>query len=264
VWPPHPDLAGVVDAAYAVNVGEARYPVVPDGRAAIVWASDGALRVCGPVTRSWRPDRSNVEVTGVRLALGAWPAAFATPAGAVVNQRIDLAELWDDTAELSARLARAGSVPARLTVLQAELRSRRAPVDIDPMVAGLVEHLATGRARISSIAGVLGLSPRQLHRRCCTALGYPPSVLARLARFQHFLAGLDAAGSRPARLADLAVAAGYADQSHLTRDCRTLTGLRPSSLLPPSGRGTSDPFKMAGPTAPTVTPTTDLSEGTAV
>jgi AraC-like DNA-binding protein len=232
VWPSHPDLRGLVDAGYAVTVGEARHPIVPDGRAAIVWASDGVLQVCGPVTRSWRPDRSGVEVTGVRLALGAWPAAFAAPAHAFVNRRVDLAELWDGTAVLSARLARAGSGRARLTLLQAELRVRRAPGDVDPMVAGLVEHLARGGTRLAAIARVLGLSSRQLHRRCCTALGYPPSELARLARFQHFLAGLAASGARPVRLADLAVAAGYADKSHLTRDCRSLTGLRPSSLLP--------------------------------
>jgi AraC-like DNA-binding protein len=236
VWPPHPDLCGLVEAGYAVTVGEARNPVVPDGRAAIVWASDGALQVCGPVTRSWRPDRSGVDVTGVRLALGAWPAVLDAPAHAFVNRRIDLAELWDGTAALGDRLARAGSAPARLTVLQAELRSRRAPVDVDPMVAGFVEHLTTRRARVAAIADLLGISTRQLHRRCCTALGYPPSVLARLARFQHFVGGLAAAGSRPAPLADLAVAAGYADQSHLTRDCRSLTGLRPSSLVPRIGR----------------------------
>jgi AraC-like DNA-binding protein len=236
VWSPHPDLRSLVDLGYSVVVGETRNPVVPDGRAAIVWASDGALRVCGPVTRSWRPDRSGVEVTGLLLALGAWPAVLSAPARAFVNQRIDLADLWKDTTELGDRLARAGSAPARLALLEAELRGRRSAFDVDPLVAGLAEHLARRSARISTIADRLGLSPRQLHRRCLIALGYPPSVLAKLVRFRQFLNRLNSPGPHPRRLAGLAIAAGYADQSHLTRDCRALTGLRPSSLVPPSGR----------------------------
>jgi AraC-like DNA-binding protein len=32
-------------------------------------------------------------------------------------------------------------------------------------------------------------------------------------------------------LAELAVAAGYADQSHLSRDCRALTGRTPRQLV---------------------------------
>ncbi|GGB64488.1 hypothetical protein GCM10011505_51070 [Tistrella bauzanensis] len=32
-------------------------------------------------------------------------------------------------------------------------------------------------------------------------------------------------------LADLAAAAGYADQPHMTRDCRRLAGLPPARLL---------------------------------
>lgn len=236
VWSPHRDLRSLVERGYTVVVGAQRNPLVPDGRAAIVWASDGVLCVCGPVTRSWRPDRSGVEVTGLQLVLGAWPALVDAPAQAFVNERIDLAELWDDTAELTDRLARADSAEVRLTLLQDELRCRRMAFDVDPVVGVLADHLTRPSARISTIADRIGLSPRQLHRRCQRALGYPPSVLARLVRFQQFLDRLNQRGPHPPRLVDLAIAAGYADQAHLTRDCRTLTGLRPSSLAPPLRR----------------------------
>jgi len=38
-------------------------------------------------------------------------------------------------------------------------------------------------------------------------------------------------GSRAARRLELASAAGYADQAHMTRECRRLAGLTPVSLL---------------------------------
>ncbi|HEY5989421.1 MAG TPA: hypothetical protein VIV12_24030, partial [Streptosporangiaceae bacterium] len=49
---------------------------------------------------------------------------------------------------------------------------------------------------------------------------------------------------RPPRLADLAVAAGYADQQHLAHDVRALTGTTASELL-----AVSDPYKTAHPAA---------------
>ena len=51
----------------------------------------------------------------------------------------------------------------------------------------------------------------------------------RIQRFQHFLA---LAEQQPgAALSRLALEAGYADQAHLTRECRRLSGLSPAALL---------------------------------
>jgi len=54
-----------VDLGYAVRVEADSPPVLPDGRAGLVWLSDGTLRVCGPETRVWRPDRVGVTAVGV-------------------------------------------------------------------------------------------------------------------------------------------------------------------------------------------------------
>jgi AraC-like DNA-binding protein len=72
----------------------------------------------------------------------------------------------------------------------------------------------------------LGLSERQLRRRFVDAVGYGPKTLARILRFQRFLA---LAGSGE-DLARLALAAGYADQAHLTRETRRLAGRTPLEL----------------------------------
>jgi transcriptional regulator GlxA family with amidase domain len=74
------------------------------------------------------------------------------------------------------------------------------------------------------------VSERQLRRRFADAVGYAPKTLQRVLRFQRFLVLARAAGAS-ADLARLAFAAGYADQAHLTRECRRLAGLPPAALL---------------------------------
>jgi methylphosphotriester-DNA--protein-cysteine methyltransferase len=84
-------------------------------------------------------------------------------------------------------------------------------------------------AAVRSLAADLGLSERQLRRRCHAAVGYGPKTLDRVLRFRRFL---DLAGADPGRdLALLALDAGYADQAHLTRECSRLAGLTPAALM---------------------------------
>src|SRR5256885_10995005 len=82
---------------------------------------------------------------------------------------------------------------------------------------------------VSELARSLGLGERQLLRRFNRAVGYGPRTLARVARFQRFLALAEA--DPAADLAWLAADAGYADQPHLTRECRRLSGRTPRELI---------------------------------
>ena len=84
-------------------------------------------------------------------------------------------------------------------------------------------------ARAEDVADEVGLSERQLRRRCHAAAGYGPKTLQRVLRFQRFVRMLDAA-ARPLDLAAAAAQAGYADQAHLTRECGALSGLTPAAL----------------------------------
>ena len=108
----------------------------------------------------------------------------------------------------------------------ARLASAGAP---DLAVRGAVRLLADPRARVDKLAADIGLSQRQLRRRCDAAVGYGPKTLQRVLRFRHFLASLDAAGPEP-DLAAIAHASGYADQAHLTRECTRLAGSPPVAL----------------------------------
>jgi len=100
-----------------------------------------------------------------------------------------------------------------------------------------IRPLQRGAAGVVAVlAAQAGLSERQLHRRCLTAFGYGPKMLDRVLRLQRFLA---LGRARPAAsLAELAAAAGYADQAHLGHECRALGGATPGELRP-----VSDPDK---------------------
>ncbi|MYQ31412.1 helix-turn-helix domain-containing protein, partial [Streptomyces sp. SID4956] len=99
----------------------------------------------------------------------------------------------------------------------------------DPLLTRLVTALDAGRP-VAGTADELGLGARQLHRRSLTAFGYGPKTLARILRMRRALA-LARAG---VPFAETAVLAGYADQPHLSREVRRLTGVALRELVPPA------------------------------
>jgi AraC-like DNA-binding protein len=87
-------------------------------------------------------------------------------------------------------------------------------------------------ARTGDIAAEIGLSERQLRRRCEAAVGYGPKTLQRVLRFRRFVSLVDAsAAGGPGDLARAAAVCGYADQPHLTRETVRLAGLPPAALV---------------------------------
>ncbi len=113
-------------------------------------------------------------------------------------------------------------------VLEAWLVEQSAGCDLD--LFGLrVWSMATSGASVAAMATRLGMSARQLHRRCLPAFGYGPRHLARVIRFGRALEAIRAGTA----MAQVAAFCGYADQAHLTRDVRALTGTTPTGLLRP-------------------------------
>jgi AraC-like DNA-binding protein len=96
----------------------------------------------------------------------------------------------------------------------------------DSFALEVVRGLRRG-AGVRAVAAAAGLSERQVYRRCLDAFGYGPKTLARVLRLNEALdqarAGLP--------LAQVAAVSGYADQAHLTREVKALTGVPPRVLL---------------------------------
>lgn len=102
---------------------------------------------------------------------------------------------------------------------------------VDALVLQLDDwnHRAAGPSppRVADISRRIGVSDRELLRRCRAAVGYGPKTLDRILRFQR---AWSLAATRTT-LAELALDCGYADQAHLARECQRLAGLTPSVLF---------------------------------
>jgi len=209
--------------------------VLPDGCLDLMWLG-GELVVAGPDTAAVGSGLARgTEIAAVRFRPGAAPAVLGVPAWELRDRRVPLAELWGaDGVRLGERV---GSVPgpaARVAVLEAAVRRRLAGAPpVDPVSRAV---LARPARPVAVLAEAVGLSERQLHRRCLAAFGYGAKTLDRVLRLQRALA-LARSPRRPAGgLAGLAAAAGYADQAHLAHDCRALAGATPSELLRRDGQ----------------------------
>jgi AraC-like DNA-binding protein len=237
-------VAGTLRCAWQGDLGTIRTPL-PDECFDLFWVEDGSLWLSGPESTSWaRGSPPGRNAVGVRCRPGVGPSLFGVAASEVRDLRVRLDDLWPgrDVREISDRVAGAGGDAARTRELERVIARRAAtarPVDH----LALAVAAAAGRVRpapLRAVARATGLSERQIHRRCAEAFGYGPAVLVRMLRLQRAL-HLARSGRRPPRLADLAVAAGYADQQHLAHDVRAITGTTASALL-----AVSDPYKTAG------------------
>ena len=105
-------------------------------------------------------------------------------------------------------------------------------IEPDRRAAAAIELLRS--ETVEGVARELGISARQLRRNIVANVGLTPKTLQRVMRMQRFL---DYA-SRRGELAAASADAGYADQSHLTREVRALSGLTPARLLADRARPT--------------------------
>jgi methylphosphotriester-DNA--protein-cysteine methyltransferase len=125
------------------------------------------------------------------------------------------------------------SLPSMLAGLSAEIVRRTEPLLARPMNRCdkilRIFRVSRGGVRIRDVAESLGTTERTIHREASAAVGLPPKVLCRLHRLQHFRSEVRAAPQRT--LAAHALAAGFADQAHLHRECRRLAGAAPTELL---------------------------------
>ena len=194
--------------------------VLPDGCSDLIWQAGRGAFVAGPDTGPVPATAALGTVfVGARFRPGAGGAALGLPLSELRDQRVDLEDLRPELAEL---------LPPDLDLREAARRLAEialAAPPADAAVVGAARRLERPQTRVETLADDLGLSQRQLRRRCHAAAGYGPKTLQRMLRFRRFLAAADR------DLARAALDAGYADQSHLTRECTRLAGRPPAALL---------------------------------
>jgi AraC-like DNA-binding protein len=212
--------------AWTTTVGDEPIRVLPDGCIDLIWCDDGTCFVAGPDTRpNLFLGTAGSRLVGLRFAPGFGPRVIGLPAGELTDHRVSIDDVWP-------------AADAQRTVER--LRQSSSPVDVlediavehaDPATGGgLIDDVVAMARRgdgVARIADVVGLSDRQLQRRCRDAFGYGAKTLAKILRMNRAVSlARDGIG-----FAATAAATGYADQAHLARDVRTLTGLTLRELL---------------------------------
>lgn len=237
-------LARVVDCywileGHGTGVPE---PIIPDGRIEIILhygvrferhhvngsverqpASLIVGQILAPMCLGYR---GQAGVAGIRLRPAAARAIVRDSAAAITNRAVDLEDLFGSTASLRERLALAADDSTRVTLLDAWLarilREGPAP-EIDAAVEAIVS--SGGTIPLAALADATGLSRRQLERRFLTDVGVTPKSFARLVRLQSALRRI----SLGETLAEVALACGYYDQPHMTRDFSRLAETSPAA-----------------------------------
>ena len=224
--------------------------VIPDGCVDIVWVNDQAPHVAGPMTKPvlYSID-SGTEIVAVRLRPGVAHRLLGENAKALQNQDVPLRDLWAGhrAAPWEEAIAKR-SEPAKLAAI-AEAMSAR--LGIAGALDDFVMHAAAWMARhpfasLDELSGLSRLSERQIRRRFDEAIGFGPKKLQRILRLQRLLWLASQQSAPVPNLAHLSFAAGYADQSHMTREVVALTGASPRHLLNGTiNSAVSDLFKTA-------------------
>lgn len=168
---------------------------------------------------------AGLDVFGVRFRVGAAGAALGLPAEELLDRSVVIDDVWGRPGALLGRRVEAGAGPEAVL---AELRSR--------MRTDLAAPDAEVRAAV--LGGRPTLGERQLRRRFAASVGLGPATLGAVVRFQRFLALAGRGGD--SGLARLAADAGYADQSHLSRESRRLAGVPPSALTAAGAHAASE------------------------
>lgn len=203
--------------------------IVPDGCVDIIWIG-GRLEVAGPdVAAALSRPPPGATVAGLRFRAGAAVRWLGLPMTELVGLRVPLVDLLGKrAASLSDRIGEAGTAAGWLGRMARELAAF-APADGPPPEMEVIfGALGGGETGIRALRDRLEISERSLRRRCHESFGYGPKTLDRILRFQRFMT----LARRPdATLSALAADSGYADQAHLSREVKRLSGLSPGAAL---------------------------------
>lgn len=168
--------------------------------------------------------------SGLQVALSpvGCRALLGLPAGELGGLDVDAGALLGDgaVAEIRERLVHATDWPSRFAHLDAWLDKRINPGKVRPEITHAWGRIARN-VPVSQVAEEIGWSNRHLTNRFRAETGLKPKEAARVARFDRARRSL----SPHRRIAEVAAAHGYTDQSHLVREFRALAGCTPSQWL---------------------------------
>ena len=208
--------------------------VLPDGCSDIVWFGNARPVVVGPMTRPvLATTDAGAKLVGLRFRPEVASRVLGVPAHELTDRDVPLDDLWNRGAidRASDRIRDERTAAGRAAIAQSLIASRCDGMRPSDSVVQYAVSLLTAAhcERIEELAMHIGISERQLRRRFVASVGYSPKTFQRIVRFQKLLALAEADTRAP--LGDVSLAAGYADQAHMTREVVEFAGVTPGALL---------------------------------
>lgn len=262
LWLPKLSLSSCVFSVFSRDtVGvqlsdDQRYSYFPSVPACcLIWVLDGEMQVLEPGAKAlagssrvgvpdrftfagpfnqpritWSPGQARVLV--LMLLPDAFHAMTGVEPAAFVNRNVPASEvLGEDWLTLGRAVADASDDVQRVAIIERFLDPLWARTRPDDSFHGkLIKDWSQGLATRAATSG-LGRSLRQVERRIKQWTGQPMRDLRGVARLELVMFDVLAAmESGPVNWADVALGGGYADQAHLCRQTRQLTGFSPEEL----------------------------------
>lgn len=250
--PSHPSLARFVRDVMVVEVGaETERLRLPEPGLVLAvryrgFASLGAgddeerlpdVSLTGMTVRA-RPMRTSADggVILIRFRPGGAAPFFESPLHELLGTTTALSDLApsDLVARVQDRVGEARDDRERARAVEEFLFTQRRE-QADPIVALALRHLgeAGGGEPIRALAAQVGLSVDALEKRFRRVVGCSPKQFASLCRLRRAIDSY----RRGVSLTQLALDAGYYDQSHFNRALRAVTGKTPGQFFALQGSG---------------------------
>ncbi|MFD9892162.1 DUF6597 domain-containing transcriptional factor [Amycolatopsis sp. NPDC059027] len=190
----------------------------------------GADGVYGPMhdVFSYRLE-GRVHGLGVRFRPGCFRPFLRQPVRNITDRSIPLAEVFGPAADAATESIRNVNGDHEMAEVADNLLMANPPV-LPPAAAHAAEAVETidadpGITRVAQLCAATGLGLRSLQRLFAEHIGCTPKWAIRVYRLNDGARRIS--GTTRPDYAGLAAQLGYSDQSHFTRDFRTVTGLSP-------------------------------------
>ena len=207
--------------------------LLPDACLDIVWNGERLLAVGPSACASFGQVSQGDYRVGLRLRCGSAGTILGVPGHALRGKTLCLRDAWGLFAkhaeqELSASKSRAEQRQLLEELIACRLDDGARP---DELTLEAARRITSCADAIERAGAELDLSARELRRRFAAEVGLGPKMFQRIQRFDGFIRRIPDLLSGRTTMATLAMELDYADQAHLSRECRAFSGSPPTVLV---------------------------------
>ncbi|MCR2835075.1 helix-turn-helix domain-containing protein [Parerythrobacter lacustris] len=176
--------------------------------------------------------QGSFAVAGFAIRPSGWKGLFESSHREFADRLLTLQELWGDIADtMQAGVEQASDDAGKLAAMEGAITERLDAIGTrrtDRQMAKFEVFARTDSGiRVEDAAREVGLSVRQLERRCQYTFGLTPKAILRRSRFLDMATAMRGFSSPSDH--DLA-SLRYFDQSHVAREFRRFTGMTPTEF----------------------------------